>query len=31
MDMWGTAGPPNADVRAAMAGVPDPASTEAHV
>jgi catechol 2,3-dioxygenase-like lactoylglutathione lyase family enzyme len=31
MDLWGTAGPPNADVRAAMAGVPDPASTEAHV
>ena len=25
MDLWGTAGPPNADIRAAMTGVPDPA------
>jgi catechol 2,3-dioxygenase-like lactoylglutathione lyase family enzyme len=24
MDLWGTAGPPSAEIRAAMAGVPDP-------
>jgi hypothetical protein len=24
MDLWGTAGPPSAELRAAMSGVPDP-------
>ena len=31
MDMWGTAGPPNAEVRTAMAGVPDPHGPTARV
>ena len=24
MDLWGTAGPPSAEIRQAMGGVPDP-------
>ena len=31
MDLWGTSGPPNAEIRAAMAGVPDRGHEEAPV
>jgi catechol 2,3-dioxygenase-like lactoylglutathione lyase family enzyme len=31
MDLWGTAGPPSAEIRAAMAGIPDPGYTVAPV
>jgi catechol 2,3-dioxygenase-like lactoylglutathione lyase family enzyme len=31
MDLWGTSGPPGAEIRAAMAGVPDPGHETARV
>jgi catechol 2,3-dioxygenase-like lactoylglutathione lyase family enzyme len=31
MDLWGTSGPPSAEVRAAMTGVPDPGHEEAAI